>query len=184
MAASVSRTLASDDYFKVAVTLAEAGYFYTTVECGTFMYALRQSGWVVTPTLRVLIDLLARPQNDPFGVLAVLSELIHVAWAAKVEECQYEEFFTSIFAGFRNAQPQTDIVELVRTALNRVESLVYGEIFHAQFAEELKNSTNLTPVAAVTAKIDAIRNRIGTPITRVLSSALRRASARQFGYNA
>jgi len=177
MAAYVSQKIASYDYCKVGVTLAEARYFYTTVNCGIFMYELQQSNWAVKPTVQALIDLLVRPQNDPFGVLSVLSELIRVGWAEKPNDHVYEEFFTAIFSGFRKAQPRIDVVGLARIALNRVEGIVYGQLFHARFVGELKNSTNLTPVATAVAEVNALRERLGTRIARILSNALRKANA-------
>jgi len=60
MSALVSRRITLDDYCKIAITLVEEDYFYTSVNCGIFMYALRQSNWAISPTIQALIDLLAR----------------------------------------------------------------------------------------------------------------------------
>ena len=60
MSALVCQKITLDDYCKIVITLAEANYFYTSVNCGTFMYALRQSNWAINPTIQALIDLLVR----------------------------------------------------------------------------------------------------------------------------
>jgi hypothetical protein len=179
MSALVSQKITLDDYCKVAVTLAEAGYFYTSVNCGTFIYALRQSNWAITPTIQALIALLARPQNDPVGVLAVLAELMRVGWAQKPDDRDYENFLAAIFAGFRRAQPRRDLVALAQMAFSRVEGALHRQLFAARLADELRNSTQLTPVAVVVAELNELLHRVGSRIRRSLSNALRRADTWQ-----
>jgi len=72
---SVGR-LPTDNHFRVGNALAEAGYFFTTINSGNFLHALKESEWKVTPTLQALVDLLARPANVPQRVFVVLSDLI------------------------------------------------------------------------------------------------------------
>jgi len=176
MSALVSQKITLDDYCKVAVTLAEAGYFYTSVNCGTFIYALRQSNWAITPTIQALIALLARPQNDPVGVLAVLAELMRVGWAQKPDDRDYEDLFAELFLGFRKAQPRCDLVALAQMTFSNVAGVLLRQLFDARFADELRNSTQLTPIAVVAAEINELRHRVGSRITGSLNNALRRAS--------
>jgi hypothetical protein len=57
------------DYFHVGNTLAEAKYFFTLLNSGNFFHALKNSNWSVNSTVSALIELLARPANEPQGVL-------------------------------------------------------------------------------------------------------------------
>jgi hypothetical protein len=178
MSGSVLRRVTADDYCKVAVTLAETGYFYTSINCGTFVYALRQSNWALTPTVNALIDWLARPQNEPLGVLRVLSELIRVGWALKPDDRQFEDFFAALFAGFNRADPKRDLAGLVQMAFSYLDGLIHRQLLRTRFAEELYNSTYLTPVAVPIAEIDGLRHRLGSRIGLSLSNALRTAVSR------
>jgi len=178
MSGSVLRIVTADNYCKVAVTLAETGYFYTSVNCGTFVYALRQSSWALTPTVNALIDWLVRPQNEPLGVLGVLSELIRVGWALKPDDRQFEDFFAALFAGFNRADPKRDLAGLVQMAFSNLDGVIHRQFLRTRFAEELCNSTYLTPVAVSIAEIDGLRHRLGSRIGLSLSNALRTAVSR------
>jgi tetratricopeptide (TPR) repeat protein len=99
------RKLKSDDYFQVGNTLAEAKYFFTVLNVGNFFHALKKSNWAVTPTLKRMIDLLARPANEPQGVLNALSDLAKLGWPLKPDVESYEALFTAIFIAFRKRSP-------------------------------------------------------------------------------
>jgi PIN domain associated with the TPR-GreAB-C-PIN system len=60
-----------EDYFQMGNTLAGAGYFFTSINSGNFFHPLKQSEWSPSPTLRTLIDMLARAPNVPQSVLNV-----------------------------------------------------------------------------------------------------------------
>jgi len=104
---------------------------------------------------------------------------MRVGWAQKPDDRDYEDLFAAIFVGFRKAQPRRDLVALAQMAFSNVEDVLHRQLLDARFADELQNSTQLTPVAIVVAEINELHYRVASWITRSLGNVLRRADTWQ-----
>jgi hypothetical protein len=118
------RKVPADDYFHLGNTLAEAKYFFTVLNVGNFFHELKKSNWVVTPTLKAMIDLLARSANEPQGVLNVMSDLAKLGWPLKPNDEAYEALFTKIFAAFKKAQPDRDLEMTTNIVFGRIQEFL------------------------------------------------------------
>jgi len=171
---SVGR-LPTDNHFRVGNALAEAGYFFTTINSGNFLHALKESEWKATPTLQALVDLLARPANVPQRVFVVLSDLIWGGWATSPTSEAFVAFFTAVFAGFKKAQPGLDLDGLANAAFARAQDIMRRNILHARLPDQLRQSTYLTPVATISAALREIPNETIKLIGQLLAQALHKA---------
>jgi tetratricopeptide (TPR) repeat protein len=164
-----------DHHFHVGNTLAEAKYFFTLLNFGNFIHALKQSNWVLTPTVRALVDLLARPANEPQGVLNVLSELGKFGWPLKPNVEVYEGLFTAIFTTFKTAQPDRDL-KLIRNTIFAAVQEFLRRRYILYFRDGLLQSTFLKPVEAIAAEGGQIQRGLVSHIGRTLGRALQKAS--------
>ena len=105
----------------------------------------------------------------------VLSELVRVAWAEKPDDREYEDFFTALFAAFRRADPQRDLGSLAQIGFSNLQAVLRRELLKARLAEELRNSTYLTPVPVAMKEVDQLRRRVVSRIGRCLRNAINRA---------
>jgi PIN domain associated with the TPR-GreAB-C-PIN system len=169
------RALPSDNHFRVGNVLAEAGYFYTTINCGNFLYALKESDWSLNATIHALIDILARPANVPQRVLIVLSDLIRGGWAEKPSAEAFSTIFTAIFSVLKKAQPDRDIEAFTDAVFSRTQQLIRRSLFLGRFRGELLRSSNLKPVGAIVDEIRETPERVIRQMAQVLTGALRQA---------
>jgi tetratricopeptide (TPR) repeat protein len=169
--------LSTEAHFRVGNALAEAGYFFTTINSGNFLHALKESEWKMTPTLQALIDLLARPANVPQRVFVVLSDLIWGGWAMSPNPQAFVTFFSAVFVGFKKAQPGLDIDSLGNAAFARAQGIMRRNILRARLPDQLVQSTYLTPAATIIAAILEIPQSTIDLLSQLLANALHRAKA-------
>jgi hypothetical protein len=169
------KAIAADDYFRAGNALAEFGYFFTSINVGNFTLALCEADWSLSPAIRALIDLVARPPNAPQGVINVLGELMQTGWAEKPSIDAYENLFAAIFAAFKKAQPQTDPQMLANAAFAKVRQALLRP-YRGVFRRKLLKSTYLTPVNTVSAEAWRAPERIAKQIMEALGRALGRAA--------
>jgi cellulose synthase operon protein C len=163
-----------EDYFQMGNTLAQARYFFTSINSGNFFHALKQSRWSLSPTLRTLIDLLARAPNVPRGVLNVLGDLAKIGWAQKTDVEAYETLFAAIFAAFNKAQPDRDLETLANAAFFQVQKFLRGG-FLVQFRDRLLQSTYLKPAGTIADEGRRIQDVLAARIGHSLGQALHKA---------
>ena len=168
-------SLSSNDLFRVGNALAEAGYFFTTINSGNFLYALRESGWLLNTTIRALIDLAARPANVPDRVLILLSDLMWSGWAISPSPGAFQDLFAAIFIAFKKAQPERDIGALADAAFSRAQWIIRMNVLGSHLRARLQQSTYLTPVAVVFAELHLVTQRTIRSIAQLLDAALRNA---------
>jgi hypothetical protein len=171
---SVGR-LPTEKHFRVGNALVEAGYFFTTINSGNFLHALKESGWDVNSTIRALIDLLARPANVPQRVFVVLSDLIWGGWAMSPNPEAFVKFFTAIFAGFKKAQSGLDLEGFANAAFARTQDIMRRNILRDRLPDQLRQSTYLTPVATIAAALREVPNETIKLIGQLLAEALHKA---------
>jgi tetratricopeptide (TPR) repeat protein len=168
-----ARSLSPNDYFRVGNALSEAGYFFTTINTGNFLYALRASGWSLNATTRALINLLVRPANVPYSVLIVLSDLIWSGWAVSPTTDAFRKLFAAIFMAFKKARPDGDVEAFAHAAFSRAQRVVRRNVLRAHLSDRLQQSTYLTPVAAIVAELDKMPQKTLRLIAELLTAALR-----------
>lgn len=172
--AAANKTISPQEYFRTSNILAEAKYFYTSLSAGNLFYAWEESNWSVTPTLRTLLDLLARPTNTPRGVINVLGNSAQIAWAQKLDSKQFKTLFVAIFVAFKQAQPECDLQGLADLASARVMQFVRSRLDRA-FQDLLRQSTYMTPVGNIVAEVHAIEERTAARVRIALDWALQKA---------
>lgn len=170
-------SLSAHDHFRVSNALAQAGYFFTTINHGNFLYALKQSGWSVDVTVRALAELLARPTNVGDRVLLVLGELMWGGWAVSPNSETVKNLFAAVFSSFKKVQPGLDIEALANAAFSRAQRTIRRNIVLARFPEQLLRSTFLTPVSSVIAELEYVPQKTIRSIAEILAAALRIAKA-------
>ena len=170
------RKLTADDYFQVGNTLAQAKYFFTLLNVGNFFHELKKSNWAVIPTLKKMIDLLARLANEPQGVLNVLSDLAKLGWPLKPDVGSYEALFTATFTAFKEAQPDRDLELITNIVFGSVQEFVRSR-FIPQFRDRLLQSTSMKGVAAIADEGRQIQRGLVAQIGQTLGRALEKARA-------
>jgi len=133
--------LMPNDLFRVGNALAQAGYFFTMINCGNFLHALKEGRWSLNTTIHGLTNLLARPTNVQQRVLLVLSDLIWSGWAVKPSVEEFITLFAAIFTAFTKVQPDRDIEAFANSAFSRAQRLIRSRFFIARFPDELRQST-------------------------------------------
>jgi hypothetical protein len=169
--------LSAHDHFRVSNALAEAGYFFTTINNGNFLYALKDSEWSLNTTVHALIELLALPTNVPQRVLVVLSDLIWGAWALSPNAETFGRLFTAIFAAFKKAQPDRDIEAYANAAFSRAQGIIRRNVLRARLPDQLRQSTFLTPVTTIIAGLSELPDKTIKLIGQVLAEALLNAKS-------
>jgi hypothetical protein len=169
--------LSVHDHFRVSNVLAESGYFYTTINNGNFLHALKQSRWSIDTTARALADLLARPTNVADRVLLVLSDLMWSGWVVSPNSETFKNLFAAIFSSFMKAQPNLGIEALADAAFSRAQRTIRRNIVLARLRGQLLQSTYLTPVASVIAELEDLPQKTIRLIAQLLTEALRLAKA-------
>jgi hypothetical protein len=164
--------LTPDNHFRVGNALTEAGYFFTTANCGNFLHALTESGWTLNPTVMALIESLARPTNMPQGVEVVLRDLIWASWAQIHDTDAFGALFTAVFAAFDKTRPRSDVDALIDRAFAGAERLIRRKLFPAAFQHGLRGSTSHTPVGPIAKEARGVPDRTAGRIARALSDAL------------
>jgi cellulose synthase operon protein C len=168
-------SLSPNDLFRVGNALAEAGYFFTTINPGNFLYALKESGWSLNTRTHALINLLARPANVPESVLIVLSDLMWGGWVVSPTPGAFRNLFAAIFLAFKKAQPDRDTEALANAAFSRAQRIIRRNVLRAHLPDRLQRSTYLTPVATIVAELDEVPKQTIRLIAQHLIAALSNA---------
>jgi hypothetical protein len=177
VAGATNKTVPPEEYFRISNILAENRYFYTSLNTGNLFYAWKQANWSVTPTLKSLLDLLARPTNAPQGVINVLANLAQISWALnpqKPDDGDFESLLTAIFVAFKKAQPEYDLQALADVVSAPLLRCVRSS-FDGPFRELLRRSTDMTPVTSVVAGVHATQERVVARIVQAFAQALLKA---------
>ena len=175
--AAVNKTVLPEEYFRISNILAESRYFYTTLNAGNLFYEWKRSNWTMTPTLQVLLDLLARPTNAPQGVMNVLANLAQIAWANKPQKRDdeaFEHLVGAIFVAFKKAEPECHLQVLADMMSAPLLRFVRSR-FDGPFQYLLQRSTYYTPVENIVAEVHAIQESIVAAIVQAFARALLKA---------
>ena len=167
--------LPPDDHFRVGNMLTEAGYFFTIINCGSLLHALRESAWTLSPTVLALITSTARPTNTQQGVEILLRDLIWTTWAQKHDDPALGALFTAVFVAFDKTRPRSDVDALIDRAFAGAERLIRQQLFPAAFQHGLRGSTSHMPVGPIAEEARGVPNRTIGRIASALSNALRDA---------
>ena len=170
------KELSSESYFEVGNTLADAMYFFTTINPGNFFYALKASQWELTPTVHTLIDLIARAPNVPQNVLNLLGDLAKVSWPQKPDVEAFERLFAAIFAAFAKAQPNLDLEAIGNVIFAAVQDFL-RQRFEVRFRDELRSSTYMRSVGVIVQEQRSIYRGLAAQIGNSLGQALRKAQS-------
>jgi cellulose synthase operon protein C len=168
--------LSADSYFQIGNALADARYFFTTINPGNFFRALKESQWELTPTVHTLISLIARAPNVPQNVLNLLGDLAKLGWPQKPNVEAFERLFTAIFAAFAKEQPDLDL-EAIANVMFAAVQVFLRQRFDVRFRDQLCESTYLKPGAAIARETRSIYQDLVTQIGSSLGHALRKGQS-------
>jgi hypothetical protein len=121
-----------------------------------------------------MIDLLARPANEPQAVLNVMSDLAKLGWPLKPDDEAYEALFTKIFAAFKKAQPDRDLEMTANIVFGRIQEFLRSR-FLPQFLDRLLQSTSMKSVEAIADEGRQIQRGLVARIGQTLGRALEKA---------
>jgi tetratricopeptide (TPR) repeat protein len=171
--------ITADDYVEIVVRLLSHHYRFTTIDCHSVLHQLKKDDWRITPAMFAFARQIALSTNDPESVVALMADLAQTGWGQKPDRASYIDFFAAMIRAQREAQPNRD----ARADLAPVRRMVQARLRVARYRLLLKrrlgDSTSLTPVWPIIARIEASAEFLFQPIDEALGEALKSRTSRE-----
>ena len=166
-----------EDYEEVTRALAGSDYRFTTVGYGILQKQLISDEWRVSAAFRNMADQIAQPANDATSVTRMLADLMKHSWRAAPDKRVLVSVWTAIFAAFRRAQPDRDLIQLANEVIAALAPQFQCNVHRAMFRRRLMESTVHTPVDAIIGEVNKVVERLLERMAKVFEQAIAKSEA-------
>lgn len=171
-------TISGDDYAGIVAGLVSRQYRFTAIDFRSVLHQLQKDDWRITPAMLAFARQIALPTNNPDSVVRLMADLARIGWGQKPNRKSYIDFFAALIRAQRQAQPNRD----ARADLALVRRMVQAGLrvtgYRLLLKRRLGDSTSLSPVWPIVARIEASAESVFQPIDEALGEALISATSR------
>jgi hypothetical protein len=169
--------ISNDDYLEIVAGLVSHNYVFTTIDFRCVFHQLKKDNWQITAALLAFAAQIASPTNDPESVVRLVADLAQVGWGQKPNRVSYVRFFVALIKAQRQSQPTRDASAYLASVRNMVQARLRLTGYRLLLKRRLGDSTSLTPVWPIVARLDESADLLFQPIDEALVEALADATS-------
>ena len=164
--------ISTDDYLEIVTGLVCRHYRFPTINFRSVLYQLKKDDWRITPAILAFAGQIASPTNDPDSVVRLMADLAQVGWGQKPNRGSYVGYFAAVIEAQRQAQPKLDTTAYFALMRRMVQARRRFAGYRLMLKRRLEDSTSLTPVWRIVARLTASADLLYQPIDEALTEAL------------